>query len=357
MKYQLSNLKYHLPNFSLFLTSNKITMKKYASLLLFALLLNGCDDGDLTVDTIDFDEVASASCDPLTNTLIYKLKPQESLLLNMPEGKILDEPTTVDAPLTYDIDNINYRVFYRAYDGTVAKENICGSIPPKTPNVTEEWIATAGKIEIATNAIYKDPAPTDGHTEIVGYNHNIVFRNITFLKPAGPQVEAEYVFGDYQTVVTPVVVTFLEPENAKYCDVLRKVYNNNTANSLVIENLDKSLIVNEATPVGKPRTSVVNLNGNTNNLFYRTYNGNLPAPTNINYYCLENTPTSPTVKDTWVGEAGVANVSGIIEVTTTNSLNVFKHQVVLKNVTLKKGNSSFKLASNFVLGTVTTITQ
>ena len=331
-------------------------MKKYACLLLFALLLNGCDDGDLTVETIDFADVASTSCDT-TSTLIYKLKSQESLLLQLPPKSIQNQPTPDGAPLTYDIDNINYRFFYRAYDGTVAKENICGVIPPKTPNITEEWVATAGKIEIITDAIYKDPAPTDGHTEIIGYNHNIVFKNITFQKPEGPQVQAEYVFGDYKTDVTPVVVTFLEPDNAKYCDVQRKVYNNNTANSLVIENLDPNLIVNVATPVGKPRTSLINIDDKTNNLFYRTYNGNLPPPTNTQYYCLDVTPSTPTVKETWVGVTGVTNVSGIIEVTTTNTLNVFKHQVVLKNVTLKKGNSSFKLATTFNLGTVTTITQ
>ncbi|MNX39200.1 hypothetical protein D3C86_695520 [compost metagenome] len=331
-------------------------MKKYASLLLFALLLNGCDDGDLTVDTIDFDEVTSTSCDPLTNTLIYKLKPQESLLLNMPEGMIIDEPTPDDKPLIYTIDNVNYRVVYRAYDGTVAKENICGTIPPKTPNVTEEWVGLpGGKIEITTDAVYKTPAPTDGHTEIIGYNHNIIFRNITFEKPSGPQVEAEYVFGDYLTNVTPVVVSFLEPDNAKYCSDLKKVYNNNTSNSLVIENFDKdNLFKNEDTPVGQPRIGVINSTATTNNLYYRTYATNLPTPTQ-GYYCQEKTPTSPIVKDTWVGVAGVTNVSGIIEVTTTSSLKVFTHKVVLKNVTLQKGNSTFKLATEFLLGNVTVV--
>jgi len=334
-------------------------MKKYASLLLFALLLNGCDDGDLTVDTIDFKDVTSASCDPLTNTLIYKLKPQESLLLNMPIDKTVVNDPTIEGqpPLTYTIDNAAYRVVYRAYDGTVAKENICGTIPPKTPNVTEEWIALpGGKIEITTSAVYKTPAPTDGHTEIIGYNHNIIFKNITFEKPSGPQVEPEYVFGNYQTTVPAVVVNFLEPGNAKYCPEFKKVFNNNTSNSLVIENFDgANLIKNEDTPTGNPRTSLINLNATTNNLFYRTYNGNLPLAANENYYCLQKTPTSPTVQDTWVGLAGEENVSGIIQVTTTHSIKVYKHQIVLKNATLKKGNSTFKLATDFMLGTVTTI--
>jgi len=331
-------------------------MKKYASLLLFALLLNGCDDGDLTVETIDFDDVTSTSCDPLTNTLIYKLKEQESLLLNMPADKIINEPTAEGKPLVYTIDNVDYRVVYRAYDGVVAKENICGAIPPKTPNVTEEWIGLeGGKIEITTGAIYKDPAPADGHTEIVGYNHNIIFTNITFSKPEGPQVVPIYTFGDYKTQVTPVVVSFLDPDDAKYCPDFNKVYNNNTASSLVIENFDtKNLFINQDTPVGKPRTSLINLTDKTNNLYYRVYKTNLPTPTK-GYYCQEKTPSDPPVVETWAGVTGVTNVSGIIEVTTTSSTGVFRHQVVLKNVELKKGNSTFKLATTFILGTVVVV--
>lgn len=330
-------------------------MKKYASLLLFALLLNGCDDGDLTVETIDFDEVTSTSCDALTNTLIYKLKPQESLLLNMLPDKILNDQTLEGKPLIYPIDNVNYRVVYRAYDGTVAKENICGAIPPKTPNVTEEWFASGGTIEIVTTQVNKTPAPTDGHTEIVGYNHSIVFKNITFEKPSGPQVEEEYIFGDYLTSVDPVVVSFLEPGNAKYCSDFKKVYNNNTSNSLVIENFDSAnLFKNEDTLPGQARTGLINSTATTNNLYYRTYTTNLPTPTQ-GYYCQEKTPTSPIVKDTWVGVAGVTNVSGIIEVTTTSVNKVFTHKVVLKNVTLQKDNSSFKLATEFLLGDVTVV--
>jgi hypothetical protein len=331
-------------------------MKKYACLLFFGLLLNGCDDGDLTVDTIDFEDVTSISCDT-TSTLIYKLKSQESLLLQLPSGSIKNIPTTIGDTLTYDIDNSSYRVVYRAYDGTVAKENICGIIPPKTPNVTEEWIGKSGKIVIATSAVYKSPAPEDGHTEITGYSHNIVFRNITFLKPQ-EQVEKEYIFGDYLSSVTPVVVT-VPDETADYCSEQKKVYNNNLSNSLVLENFDAAaLFINEDTPTGKPRTSLINAATTTtatlNNLYYRTYNGNLPTSPK-DYYCVTLTPTTPTVKDTWVGETGVANVSGVIEVTTTHTNNVYKHTVVLKNAKLKKGNSIFNLATTFVLGTVTIV--
>ncbi|KQO22514.1 hypothetical protein ASF10_09060 [Flavobacterium sp. Leaf82] len=327
-------------------------MKKYASLLLFALLLNGCDDGDLKVDTIDFDDtsIVSQSCDPLTNNLIYRLKSQESLLIQLPDDKIINDPTVANTPLIYDIDNTTYRVVYRAYDGTVATANICGAIPPTSPKVTEEWQATAGQIVIVTTQDFT--TADDGSTKITGYTHNITFKNITFLKPSGPQVEEEFSFGDFKTTVTPVVVSFTD-ENADYCPDTKKIYNDNTVSSLVLENLADGLIVNEATPTGKPRTNLINANG-ANKLYYRTYSGALPADTQ-SYFCTEKTPTTPAILETWFGQDGAVNVSGIIEVTTTNDLKVFRHKVVLRNATLQKGNSTFKLATTFLLGTVTTI--
>jgi hypothetical protein len=347
MKYQLSNLKYQLPNFSLFLTSNKITMKKYASLLLFALLLNGCDDGDLTVDTIDFSSstIQSQTCNTLTNSLIYKLKTQESLLIQLPDNFIGNDATVVGTPLTADIDNKTYRVVYRAYNGTVATENICGTIPPSSPTVSEEWQATGGKMII--NSTQKtDPPAADGSTKITGYVHNIVFQNITFAKPAGNQVEPEYIFGDFQTTYTSPTTIFLNP--LQQCPDSKQIYNFTTTSALTIDNIDPKLLENTATPAGVPRTGLIN--ETTNKVLLRTYiNGTLTQA----YFCNTTIPSTPAVNENWIAENGnAAAETGIIQVTTTNILNVYTHTIVLKGVKLVKGNSSFKLATNYTLGSL-----
>ncbi|MFH7002577.1 hypothetical protein [Flavobacterium bizetiae] len=319
-------------------------MKKYASLLLFALILNGCDDGDLTVDTIDFssETIKAQTCDPTTNKLIYKLKTQESLLLQLDDNSIKNDPSVY----AYDIDNDGngkYRVVYRAYDGTVATANICGTIPPKTPNITEEWIGTAGKIEITTVSV-PGAASTDGSTTIIGYNHTIVFRNITFAKPAGDQVEAEYVFGNFGTSYTAPNTVFTNP--VQQCtNTSKQVYNFNASSALTIDNIDPALLVNEKTTT--PRTGLINANGTTNKVLLRTYiNGTLTQ----GYFCNTTIPSTPAVSETWIAQDGLAGESGIIEVTTTNVNKVFTHTIVLKNVTLQKDHSSFKLATNYVLG-------
>ncbi|SEO86673.1 hypothetical protein SAMN05444671_1187 [Flavobacterium sp. CF108] len=325
-------------------------MKKYVSLLILALLLNGCDDGDLTVDTIDFADVqTSASCpnsstDETAPTLIYKLKTQESLVIQMPANSIKTDATPVGTPLTYDIDNSTYRVLYRAYDGTVAINNICGTIPPRTPNVTEEWQATAGIIEVTSTQVTGDKSATDGSTRITGYNHQIVFRNITFLKPAGPQTEEEFVFGNYTTAADPINLTFTTVPTQ--CTDKKQVFNFNPTSYMQVNNLDQNLIQQ----VVGTRSSAIT--AAANNITYTTFKSNTGTLTS-SYFCISPAPSAPAVSTVW---NSVVDNNGIVEVTTTatgTTSIVYKHTITIKNVTLKKGNSSFYLADNFVLGTIT----
>jgi hypothetical protein len=54
-------------------------MKRVLSLL-FLLALNGCDDGNLIQEDINFEDVTTESCS--TNDLIYKLNDKEALILD-----------------------------------------------------------------------------------------------------------------------------------------------------------------------------------------------------------------------------------------------------------------------------------
>lgn len=331
-------------------------MKKYTALLLFALFLNGCDDGDLTVDEIDFETVTTTQACDTTNTLIYKLKDQEALLLQMVAGSIKNDP----GEYTYDIDskgNGQYRVVYRAYDGVVATTNICGLIPPSTPKVTEEWIGTDGVIEINTTEDVRENENGDGGTRIYGYNHDIVFRNITFSKPSGIQTNEQLIFGTYKSTVTPADLTFKKTtDNSVYtcsttenktAEDYKNLFNYNSSFYLAIENFDiATLLKNEVTPVGQPRQSLIS--ETMNKVYYRTAKSGTGIFTEAN---ICNAPR-PTINETWAGQDAVPGTSGIIEVTTTSAANIYTHTIVLKNVILQKGNSTFKLGTSFLLGTI-----
>jgi hypothetical protein len=320
-------------------------MKRVFSLLIFILLLNGCDDGNLTLETIDFEDVATQSCD--NNNIIYKLKESETLLLEIPKTTFVNEPTDPSSPLVINIDNSTYRVIYRFYDGAVTAENICNTIPPAKPYITDQWTATSGKIEITTTTI-TSAGSIPGSTIITGYKHRIVFKNITFAKTNGTQVYETFVFGDYVTSATTLPLGF--DKTVEQCSDGKQVYNYTSSESLALDNIDPALIVNVETPVNSPRTALIG--DIKNKLIYRLYtNGVLTQ----SYFCNTVQPLLPTVSEEWNGVNGIANVSGIIEISTIKSgTTAFKHSIIIKNATLKKGNSSFKLGDVYNYGELIT---
>jgi hypothetical protein len=317
-------------------------MKRVFGLLAFMLALNGCDDGNLIQEDINFEDIATQSC--TSNDIIFKLKEKEALLLEIPAISFVNESSTVGSPVTIDISSSN-RVVYRFYDGVVALNNICETIAPATPIVTDQWSATAGKIQIFTTAV-KTLNATENSTRITGYSHNIVFKNITFAKNNGTQVYETFPFGDYVTSTT--TLPFLFDKTVQKCSSSNLVYNSTSSEALTLD-IDPSLIVNAVTPLNSPRTGIIGTS--TNVLSYRLFTGLLTG----DYFCGSTTPATPTISQQWDAINGVSGVSGTIEVTTTtNGPSAFKHTIVLKKVTLKKGNSSFLLGDNYTYGDLLT---
>lgn len=315
-------------------------MKRFIGILCCAIAFSACDDGDLVVDTIDFDEIATTTCGD-ANNLLFKLKDSESLILNVPAETFKEDATAANTPITLDINTTN-QVVYNFYDGKVSTANICDLIPPATPGVKTQWNASSGVIEITTETV-KSSNETDSSTKITGYKHNIIFKNITFAKGDGTtQFYESFIFGDYLQKITPLALAF--GQTLTLCDS-GMVYNFNGSESLTI-NIDPALIINEVTPIDTPRKGTVGLV--KNKLVYRGYaNGVLTA----DYFCKSPDPLLPTVEEEWLGKAG-----GLIEVTTTTvGPNTFKHTIVLKNVSLEKGNSNFLLGNNYKYGELQTI--
>lgn len=316
-------------------------MKRFLGILICALAFNSCDDGDLILEDINFDDVNTQSCS--TNNILYKLKEKEALLLEISKSVFVNEPTVPGIPTVIDIDNSTNQVVYRFYNGTISTENICNTIPPALPNVTDQWTASSGKIQIITTTI-KTIDATNNSTRIAGYNHNITFKNITFDKATGPQTYETFPFGDYTTAPTNNLTLSFE-QVVKQCATSKQLYNRTSSEALTIDNIDPALIVNTETPLNTPRTAVI---GSINNkLTYRLYSNGVLTD---DYFCNTTVPVLPSISEEWNALSG-----GIIEVTTIkNGTTAYKHTIVLKNVVLKKGNSDFKLGDRFPYGDLIT---
>lgn len=302
-------------------------------------MLNGCDDGDLVAETIDFEGINPESCDPETNELIYKLKPQETLILE------LEEDTFEDVAGEKEI-NINPtglpQLVYRAFDGVINRSNICDAIRPSSPNVTNESKAVGGKIKIITTPNISEPA-TDGSTKINGFNHSIYMSNISYLITGGTQVDKDFYFGVLNTSTYTSPVVSFTATNAGQCNQTQ-LYNFSANTSMIIDALDTQLIQNIET--SEPRKSTITTT--QNKIVFNTYK---TASITVAYFCKTPRPTTPEIDETWN-----SLINGVIEVETTKLDNTnYKHVITLKNVELSNsGGLQFKLASTFVFGEIIT---
>ena len=166
-------------------------MKKLFVLVASVFMLQACDDGDITLESFNFDTVNIQEC--TDNNLIFKINGDEMLLINIPEASFANEETPDGSPRIVNVSSSN-QIIYRIYSGTVTDDNLCDLIPPATPVVKNEWNATGGTIEIITDALYA----SDGVT-ITGYTHNIKFVNVNFSGSSNSFSFTEYNFGNYET--------------------------------------------------------------------------------------------------------------------------------------------------------------
>jgi hypothetical protein len=316
-------------------------MKKIFGVLVLMLLSFGCDDGEITIENIDFSDVTADDC----GNKIFKLKDTEALFFEVENIASLfaNDITPDGAPRTVPINAAN-RIFYRAYSGDITSDNICGSIPPATPSVIEEWTFTGGNIQVTTTAITVNNTDPDfeGGQKIQQYRHNIKFVGVTKNTPQGSEI-LDYDFGFYNT--TPNSLPFNFDDTLDICGNIITNINGSEALSL---DIDPTLIASTETPVGEPRIGY--LGTTTNKLLYSLFQ----SAVTTDYFCVDG--STPLLKEQWTGDAGVeANASGIIEVTTTGAgSGVFQHEIHLKNVIFRKGNSTFKLADDYILGLLLT---
>ena len=297
-------------------------------MLLF--LINACDDGNVIVQDISFENVAAGACGPI----VYKIKNNEILLLKITENDTAfkSDQTKLNTPRIYTI-NASNTVTYRSYSGAVTSNSICINPPATKPDVTEEWTATGGTIEITTT-INKSVNATTNETSIVGYNHFVVFKNITFNKPNGSQFYDVYNFGFYKTTITPLNLSFSTTVNL--CTSGANNIITNKIGSVALMSYDNS--PNNISSVLGVKTATLS---SSNKLYYRTFSNLDP----LNYLCNTSFGTGSTMLQEWTAS------SGSVEITTIdNGGGSFKHTVNLKGVTLNLGNSDFYLGDNFNLG-------
>lgn len=164
---------------------------KRVFLFIFLICLVSCNDGDLEIETVDFDSIDTIqSCDDVsvsTSNVLFKINGDEALIVELPSGLLLNEVTTTDLESAVPgATTITYRIF----SDDVTSDYFCSSIPEITPTVLEEIEAEAGTVFITTVAGEDDT-----------FEHTIELSGISFVTENGNRI-TDLQISEFGTVTT-----------------------------------------------------------------------------------------------------------------------------------------------------------
>jgi hypothetical protein len=146
-------------------------MKNLIVLCVMALLVS-CNDGDLQIETIDFDSVGISTCEStvtISSTIFFKINNTEALILELQSGVLKNEVS--DGVITSLVPSQS-KLTYRVFSDNVTSNYFCDVIPTTTPSVIEEIESEDGEVLITTTL-------AEGTTDT--FEHTIELSGISFI--------------------------------------------------------------------------------------------------------------------------------------------------------------------------------
>ena len=159
---------------------------------MLTVLIFSCDDGDLQIETVNFDSITTVqSCGDVSVSsanLLFKINGDEALILELPSGLLKNEVTTTDIESAVPGSTT---VIYRIFSDNVTSAYFCDELPVLTPSVMEEIDAQAGTVFVTTVA-----------TDSVTFEHTIRLSEISFVNENGDTRITDLQINEFGTVTT-----------------------------------------------------------------------------------------------------------------------------------------------------------
>lgn len=164
-------------------------MKKILALCLI-FSMTACDDGDLQIEVLDFDESAIQFCETISldTRIFFKIDDDEALILNLQSGLLKNEVS--DGTITSTVPGQS-KITYRIFNDNVSKDYFCNEIPLAEPAVIDEIEAEGGEVLITTILA------EDGES----YEHTFELSGISLVTKNGSRI-TDLRINDFGTVTT-----------------------------------------------------------------------------------------------------------------------------------------------------------
>lgn len=156
------------------------------------LLMFSCNDGDLQIETIDFDSEDIQFCDPIpeiSSTIFFKINSKNTLILELQDGILQNEDSggEIISPVPG-----SSKITYRTFTEDVSKSYFCDDIPPASPTVLEEINAEGGSVFVTTVRSVVDTTL---------YEHTIEFSGISLINSKGERI-TDLSINNFGTITT-----------------------------------------------------------------------------------------------------------------------------------------------------------
>ncbi|MDB2587277.1 hypothetical protein N9Y02_04720 [Flavobacteriaceae bacterium] len=124
-----------------------ISATYYIYILISLAVFSSCDDGDVAVQSFDFEDQSLSYCDNDQSILFYVRNSSgtEAVLADL----TVNLTNLLSAGvLSYELAGSTNNVAYRIFDTSADPDYFCSAIPPTSPMVIDELIAISGRAEM-----------------------------------------------------------------------------------------------------------------------------------------------------------------------------------------------------------------
>ncbi len=164
--------------------------KSWLFRFVFIFLLYGCNDGDLQIETLDFDSFDIQNCetvDVAVENVLFKINSDEALILELPVNLLVNEVGTVTSTVS---ESGPSKITYRIFSDVVTNDYFCASVPLTEPQVLEEIPAKSGDLTVVTTT-----------TDSLTFSHEITFNEISLVTATNNRI-TDLTINEFGTVTT-----------------------------------------------------------------------------------------------------------------------------------------------------------
>jgi len=142
-------------------------MKRTYLLIVFLSFLYACNDGDVIVTTFNFDSANLETCGGPGEYVFFKINSESAESISVQLGTTQTLFVETDT-LTVALDGTSNFVNYRMFSDNITSSYFCNNIPPTSPQVQIDYLASSGSATLTTAATLADDDGLDSDSEGTG---------------------------------------------------------------------------------------------------------------------------------------------------------------------------------------------